>query len=105
MIDAWYIAVDEIAGNENHVLQGEKAQKARFETVGGRELKKESRRQPRTVDVSWLTTARFITTLASTSMPQVYVFLQWYFWFPPPILDNLDAFETAMLVIWSTDWS
>lgn len=59
MIDARYIVVDEIAGNENHVLQGEKAQKARFEPVGGRELKKESRRQPRTVDVSWLTTARF----------------------------------------------
>jgi hypothetical protein len=62
MIAAWFAAVDEIAGNEHRVLQGEKAQKARFEPVGCRELKKDSHQQSRTVDMSWLTTARFTTT-------------------------------------------
>lgn len=92
MIDAWYTAVDEITGNEHHVLQGEKAQKARFEPVGCSELKKESRRQPRTVDVAWLTTARFTTTTCIHVDASGIRILATILLLPPPLVDGLDEF-------------
>ena len=92
MIDAWFTAVDEIAGNEYHILQGEKALKARLEPVGCCELKKESRRKPRMVDVAWLTTARFTTTTCihvdASGIPILAAILP----LPPPIVDGLDKF-------------